>query len=112
MKTSTPNKIEGVLQKPIMTSVYSKYVHCEGSRIQGPLSRYNMAVTQEKNRYGVRRLGHGSRGGKNYLAVGHEGCAEMRTRREHKRTAGEVLLELWRRQGGQLGTEHPFCLDA
>lgn len=88
MKTSTPNKIEGVLQKPIMTSVYSKYVHCEGSRIQGPLSRHNMAVTQKKKKpHGVRRLGHGSRGGKNYLAVGHEGWTEMGTRREHKRTA-------------------------
>lgn len=74
------------------------------SRFQGPLSRYSMAVTQKKT-YGVRRLGHGSRGGKNYLiltptpehlAVGHGGWTEMRTRREHKRTA-----VYWDGEGGE-----------
>lgn len=35
MKTFTPNKIEGVIQKPIMTSVYTKYVHCEEKQNPG-----------------------------------------------------------------------------
>lgn len=94
MKTSPSSKTEGVLQKPIMTSVYTKYVHCEEK--QNPGSSQQIQYGSNPVTYGVRRLGHGSRGGKNYLvlrptpehlAVGHEGWTEMRTRREHKRTA-------------------------
>lgn len=49
MKTSPPSKTEGVLQKPIMTSVYTKYVHREEKQNPGSSQQIQYGSNSEEN---------------------------------------------------------------